>query len=86
MARAFKVALVCVAIVSVAYVLISPDLDEVDGILRVRYLVKTSATLVRASVGRLPVLSTHLRYFATTLALLHLDKAAFADLTCARRC
>ena len=86
MPRAFKVALTCVAIISVAYVLISPDLDEVDGILRVRYLIKDSATLICASAGRIPVFSTHLRYFTTTLVLLHLDKPAFVDLTSARRC
>ena len=86
MPQALKIAVACVAIVSVAYVLISPVLDEMDGILRARHLVKTSATLVGASVGQPAVFSTLLRYFTATLALLHLDKPALSDLTCTRLC
>jgi hypothetical protein len=83
MPRALKVALTCVAIVSVASVLISPDL-EADGVLPVLNLISDSATLVRASAGRL--LGTHRRYLTSPLVLLYLDKPAFVDLTCARRC
>ncbi len=87
MPQALKIAVACVAIVSVAYVLISPELDEMDSILRARHLVKTTATLVGASVGRPAVFSTPLlRYFTATLALLHLDKPALSDLTCTRLC
>ena len=86
MPQALKIAVACVAIVSVAYVLITPELDEMDSILRARHLVKTTATLVGASVGRPAVFSTLLRYFTATLALLHLDKPALSDLTCTRLC
>lgn len=84
--RAVKIALAFVAVMSVAYVLISPDLDEVDGILRAQQIAKTSTTLAYASEEWLPIFNTHLRYFAATSALLQLDKPALSDLICARLC
>ena len=86
MAGALKVGLACIAILSIAYVLVSPDLDEVDGVLLAGRLAKARRILSRLSAGLLPVFSTARRYFATTRARLDLPKPPFSDLLCTRLC
>jgi hypothetical protein len=59
MPRRVKVALAFVTLMSVAYVLVRPDLNEMDSILRTPHLGKTSTAVAHASVGQLPVSNTH---------------------------
>jgi hypothetical protein len=86
MPRTVKVALAFVTLMSVAYVLVSPDLNEMDSILRTPHLGKTSTAVAHASVGQLPVSNTHLCCFAAASAFLHRYKPLLSDLTCTRLC
>ena len=86
MGGGLKVALACVVILSVAYVLISPDWDEMDGVLRSGCPAKARRILSRLSPGPLPVFSTARRYLTTVLAHLALPKPCFSDLLCTRLC
>lgn len=86
MRRAAKVALVCIAIISVAYVLISPDLDEMECVVRVRHLAKTAATLIRAPKDPLSVFGVRRPYPAPPSVILHPDQLLLLDLICSRLC
>jgi hypothetical protein len=84
--RAAKIALVCIAIVSVAYVLISPDLDEMECIVRVRQLGKTKTVLVHAPKNLLSAFRARLSRSAPPSVLLHQDQPFLLDLICSRLC
>jgi len=85
MTRTFRIALACAAMIAVACVCISPELDEADELLQVRNLVVWTRGQ-RASVEQLPphaALPIHLR---PNFVLLHFSKSPLADLTSPRRC
>jgi len=84
--RATKVALVCIAIISVAYVLISPDLDEMECVVRVRQLGKEATPLPRNPKDPSSVLRARLPYSAPPSVLLHPDQPLLLDLICSRLC
>jgi hypothetical protein len=84
--RAAKTALVCIAIISVAYVLVSPDLDEMECVVHIRQLGKTATTLAHAPKDPSSAFRARLPYSAPPSILLHPDQLLLLDLICSRLC
>ena len=82
MPRAVKVALVCIAIISVAYVLVSPDLDEMECVVRLRQLGKEATPLTRTPKDP----TSAVPYSMPRSVLLYPDQPLLLDLICSRRC
>jgi hypothetical protein len=84
--KAAKVALVCIAIISVASVLISPDLDEMECVVRVRQLGKEATPLTRTPKDAPSAVRARLPYFAPRSVHLYPDEPLLLDLNCCRLC
>jgi hypothetical protein len=84
--RAAKVALVCIAIISVAYVLISPDLDELECVVRVRQSGKTATALARTPKEPPLAFRVDLPFIAPPSVLPHPGQPLLLDLICSRLC
>lgn len=86
MPKAAKVALICIAIISVAYVLISPDLDEMECVVRLRQLGKEATPLTRIPKYPTSAVRTRLLYSAPPSVFLAPDQPLLLDLICSRLC
>jgi hypothetical protein len=84
--RAAKLALICIAIISVAYVLITPDLDEMECVVRVRQLGKEATPLTRTPKDPTSALRVRLPYSTPRSVLLFPDQPLLLDLVCSRLC
>jgi len=84
--RAVKVALVCIAIISVAYVLVSPDLDEMECVVRVRRLGKEATPLTRTPKDPTSAVRARPPYSVPPSFLLYPDQPLLLDLICSRLC
>ena len=82
MPKAAKVALVCIAVISVAYVLISPDLDEMECVVRLRQLGKEATPLTRTRKDPTSAVRARLPYPMPRSVLLYPDQPLLLDLIC----
>jgi hypothetical protein len=87
MMRSARVALVVVAIFSIAYVLISPDpTDDVDGVLGLNHSAKAQ-TIVSLPLPQSPILVIAPSLLSTPLnATQRLTTSELLDLVCVCRC